>query len=206
MGNEKQAQKEEVEMANKKYSVEAEKIFNGKIRPGKTYGFSVEDLKEREFERQKYVDNMINKWHSLLSGPFPGNEETTEDLDELESILKQKQELEEKIKQLNDAEKLIKDKMVEKEKVENLEIELKQEVVDVVPAKDHVTFVSSENKDLEDDEEDLEAENVEKKEEEKHEEETVVDPVKSLKSLKKKVASKHPKRKSWILGKKHKKH
>merc|ERR1712046_466365 len=209
--NEKQAQKEEVEMTNKKYSVEAEKIFNGKIRPGKTYGFSVEDLKEREFERQKYVDNMINKWHSLLSGPFPGNEETTEDLDELESILKQKQELEEKIKQLNDAEKLIKDKMVEKEKVENLEIELKQEVVDVVPAKDHVTFVSSENKDLEDDKEDLEAENVEEKEEEKHEEEkheeeTVVDPVKSLKSLKKKVASKHPKRKSRLLGKKHKKH
>merc|ERR1712187_480879 len=102
--NEKQAEKEEIEMGNKEYSVEAEKIFNGKIRPGKTYGFSVEDLKEREFERQKYVDNMINKWHSLLNGPFPGNEKTSEDLDELESILNQKKELEEKIKQLNNAE------------------------------------------------------------------------------------------------------
>merc|ERR1712178_338209 len=114
--NEKQAEKEEVEMENKKYSVEAEKIFNGKIRPGKTYGFSVEDLKEREFERQKYVDNMIDRWHSLLNGPFPGNEETSDDLNELESIMKQKEELEEKIKQLNTAEKLIKDKMIEQEK------------------------------------------------------------------------------------------
>merc|ERR1712048_1237151 len=35
--NEKQAEKEEVKMANKEYSVEAEKVFNGKIRPGKTY-------------------------------------------------------------------------------------------------------------------------------------------------------------------------
>merc|ERR1712117_80365 len=158
--NEKQAEKEEVKMENKKYSVEAEKIFNGKIRPGKTYGFSVEDLKEREFERQKYVDNMIDRWHSLLNGPFPGDEETSEDLNELESIIKEKEELEEKLKQLNTAERLIKDKMVEQEKVENSEIELKPEVIDVVPADDHVTFVSSESKDLEDDKEDVEAENV----------------------------------------------
>merc|ERR1712117_229043 len=211
--NEKQAEKEEVKMANKEYSVEAEKVFNGKIRPGKTYGFSVEDLKEREFERQKYVDNMINKWHSLLNGPFPGNEKTSEDLDELESILNQKKELEEKIKQLNVAEKLIKDKMVEQDKVENLEVENQPEVIDVVPAEDHVTFVSSENKDLEDDKEDVEAENIEEKhevekvgEEPVVEDEKVVEPVKSLKSLKKKVASKHPKRKSRLLAKKHKKH
>jgi len=207
--NEKQAEKEEVKMANKEYSVEAEKVFNGKIRPGKTYGFSVEDLKEREFERQKYVDNMINKWHSLLNGPFPGNEKTSEDLDELESILNQKKELEEKIKQLNVAEKLIKDKMVEQDKVENLEVENKPEVIDVVPAEDHVTFVSSENKDLEDDKEDVEAENIEEKHEVEKvgaepvvEGEKVVEPVKSLKSLKKKVASKHPKRKSRLLAKK----
>merc|ERR1711972_388505 len=65
----------------------------------------------------------------------------------------------------NDAEKLIKDKMIEQEKVENAadsEIELEPEVVDVVPAEDHVTFVSSEDKeDLEDDKEDVEAEDVE---------------------------------------------
>merc|ERR1712178_255 len=163
--NEKQAEKEEIEMGNKEYSVEAEKIFNGKIRPGKTYGFSVEDLKEREFERQKYVDNMIGRWHTLLNGPFPGNEETSDNLNELENIMKQKQELEEKIKQLNNDEKLIKDKMIEQEKVENAadsEIELEPEVVDVVPAEDHVTFVSSDDeKDLEDNKEDVEAEDVE---------------------------------------------
>merc|ERR1712178_556765 len=238
--NEKQAENEEVKMANKEYSVEAEKVFNGKIRPGKTYGFSVEDLKEREFERQKYVDNMIGRWHTLLNGPFPGNEETSDNLNELENIMKQKQELEEKIKQLNNAEKLIKDKMVEQEKVENAadsEIELEPEVVDVVPADDHVTFVSSEDKeDLEDDKEDVEDEDVEAKDveaedveaedveaeivigdkEETHEiekvqekpvvEEDIVPPVKSLKTLKKKVAPKNPKRKTRLLSKKQKKH
>merc|ERR1711912_146955 len=128
-----------------------------------------------------------------------------------------KEELEEKIKQLNNAEKLIKDKMVEQEKAENKEIELEPEVLDVVPAEDHVTFVSSDNKDLEDDKEDIEAENVAEDKEETHEiekveeepvveEEQIVEPVKSLKSIKKKVASKHPKRKSRLLSKKHKKH
>merc|ERR1712178_604873 len=89
------------DVGHKTYSVEAEKLFNGEIQPKKTYGFSEEDLKEREFERQKYVHNMINKWHSLLSGPFPQNE----DLESLEYIMQQKKDLEEKLAQLNSAEK-----------------------------------------------------------------------------------------------------
>jgi len=87
----------------KKYSVEAEKIFNGEVRPGKSFGFSDEDLKEREFQRQKYVDNMINKWSVLLNGPFgfPGSEKAEGELSDLESILSEKKELEEKLKKLN---------------------------------------------------------------------------------------------------------
>jgi hypothetical protein len=225
----------------KKYSVEAEKIFNGEVRPGKSFGFSDEDLKEREFQRQKYVDNMINKWSVLLNGPFgfPGSEKAEGELSDLESILSEKKELEEKLKKLNLDEKIVREKLIDRE-VEQIEAEkVDQKVedkeagqvakIEVIPDDDHVTFKSS--KELEDETEDVEAEKaqeikvepeaetvqkstVEAKETEEPEviqkiekiiePEVVVEiePVKSLKSLKKKVA-KHAKKKH---GQKHKNH
>lgn len=234
----------------KKYSVEAEKIFNGEVRPGKSFGFSDEDLKEREFQRQKYVDNMINKWSVLLNGPFgfPGSEKAEGELSDLESILTEKKELEEKLKKLNSDEKIVREKLIDREgehieadkvdqKVEDTveaESSVSEEVgqvakIEVIPDDDHVTFKSS--KELEDETEDVEAEKVQEIKDEP-EAETVqespadaketeepeviqkiekiiepevvveIEPVKSLKSLKKKVA-KHAKKKH---GQKHKKH
>merc|ERR1712048_363819 len=151
---------EEEDVGHKTYSVEAEKLFNGEIQPKKTYGFSEEDLKEREFERQKYVHNMINKWHSLLSGPFPQNE----DLESLEDIMQQKKDLEEKLAQLNSAEKNVRKKLEEAaDKADSGNV---IDAIDVVPDEDHVTFKSekdlalekTENTDLEDEKEDVEAE------------------------------------------------
>merc|ERR1712048_398840 len=134
----------------------AEKLFNGEIQPKKTYGFSEEDLKEREFERQKYVHNMINKWHSLLSGPFPQNE----DLESLEYIMQQKKDLEEKLAQLNSAEKNVRKKLEDAaDKADSGNV---IEAIDVVPDEDHVTFKSekdlalekTEKTDLEDEKDD----------------------------------------------------
>jgi len=241
----------------KKYSVEAEKIFNGEIRPGKTFGFSEEDLKEREFQRQKYVDNMINKWSVLLGGPlgFPGSEKVEGELSDLESILSEKKLLEEQLKKLNNDEKKVREKLIEQEEKSAVseEVELISKI-EVIPDNDHVTFKSS--KDLEDENEDVEAEKVQEVESEEVPEEIkieanaepevevgqialedetedveaekvqavetekvekpeeikieeiakleveVEEPVKSLKSLKKKVA-KHAKKKH---GRKHKNH